>query len=142
MKERIIKNDPNYTSQDSPKFLLYSGHDDTLTQMQIFLNKHFNINKEWVPYASNQIFELRKYGNIFYVEIYYNDKLKLNMTFNEFSGAIKNKIMNEEEIYKKCYSFRYSFHFYRICGLLMIFLFIFILYIIIKIFFIYKEKYY
>jgi hypothetical protein len=90
MKQRINKNDPNYISPESPKFLLYSGHDDTLTQMQIFLNKHFNINKEWVPYASNQIFELRKYGNIFYVEVYYNNRLKMNITFEQFEKVINN----------------------------------------------------
>ena len=43
MKEKIEKNNPNYISPESPKFLLYSAHDDTLTQMQIFLNKHFII---------------------------------------------------------------------------------------------------
>ena len=103
MRQRINKNDPNYISPESPKFLLYSGHDDTLTQMQIFLNKHFNINKEWVPYASNQIFELRKYGNIFYVEIYYNDRLKMNITFEQFYDIVNKNIMSLNEINEKCY---------------------------------------
>ena len=111
MKQRIIKNDPNYTSQDSPKFLLYSGHDDTLTQMQIFLNKHFNINKEWVPFASNQIFELRKYGNKFFVEVYYNDRLKMNITFDEFSSIVKKNILSLDEINNKCYGIKHSNHF-------------------------------
>ena len=111
MKERITRNDPNYTSQDSPKFLLYSGHDDTLTQMQIFLNKHFNINKEWVPFASNQIFELRKYGNNFFVEVYYNDRLKMNITFDEFSSIVKKNILSLDEINNKCYGIKHSNHF-------------------------------
>lgn len=111
MKVKIEKNDPNYISPDSPKLLLYSGHDDTLTQMQIFLNKHFNMEKEWVPFASNQIFELRKYGNVFYVEIYYNNKLKMNITFEQFSDIISNNILNEDEINKKCYTIRYSSYF-------------------------------
>ena len=108
MKQRINKNDPNYISPESPKFLLYSGHDDTLTQMQIFLNKHFNINKEWVPYASNQIFELRKYGNIFHIEVYYNDRLKMNITFEEFYDIVNKNIMSLSEINEKCYGIKNS----------------------------------
>ena len=108
MKQRINKNDPNYISPESPKFLLYSGHDDTLTQMQIFLNKHFNINKEWVPYASNQIFELRKYGNIFHIEVYYNDRLKMNITFEEFYDIVNKNIMSLNEINEKCYGIKNS----------------------------------
>jgi hypothetical protein len=118
MKDRINNGTQKYSNYKSPKLLLYSGHDDTLTQMQIFINRAFNIEYEWVPYASTQLFELRKYGNIFYVEIYYNDKLKLNLTYNAFNNIISNKIMKEEEVYKKCYNFRHSFYFYRIYGLL------------------------
>ena len=130
MKERINKNDPNYISPESPKFLLYSGHDDTLTQMQIFLNKHFNINKEWVPFASNQIFELRKYGNIFYVEVYYNDRLKMNITFEQFSNIVKNNILSLNKINRICYGIKNSWIYSKIlflCLILMIFVALFIL---------------
>jgi len=129
MKTKIEKNNPNYMSPDSPKFLLYSAHDDTLTQMQIFLNKHFNIAKEWVPFASNQIFELRKYGNIFYVEVYYNDRLKMNITFNEFEEVINKNILSEDEINRKCYGLRNSKYFSIIlilCFILIISLIAFI----------------
>jgi len=129
MKEKIEKNNPNYISPESPKFLLYSAHDDTLTQMQIFLNKHFEINKEWVPFASNQIFELRKYGNVFYVEVYYNDKLKMNITFDQFSDIVSKNIISIDEINKKCYGLRHSDYYSKfliLCSILIICLIVFI----------------
>ena len=130
MKRKIEKNNPNYISPDSPKFLLYSAHDDTLTQMQIFLNQHFDIAKEWVPFASNQIFELRKYGNLFYVEVYYNDRLKMNITFNQFEEIINKNILSEEEINRKCYGLRNSNYFLVVlilCFILIISIIIFII---------------
>ena len=120
MKIKKEKNDPNFFNKDLPKFLLYSGHDDTLTQMQIFLNKHFDINKEWVPFASNQIFELRKYGDIFYIEIYYNDKLKMNITFDQFYNIVNKNIISENEINEKCYGIRNSIYFSKFLMLLLI----------------------
>ena len=120
MKIKKEKNDPNFINKDLPKFLLYSGHDDTLTQMQIFLNKHFDINKEWVPFASNQIFELRKYGDIFYIEIYYNDKLKMNITFDQFYNIVNKNIISENEINEKCYGIRNSIYFSKFLMLLLI----------------------
>ena len=137
MKQRINKNDPNYISPESPKFLLYSGHDDTLTQMQIFLNKHFNINKEWVPYASNQIFELRKYGNIFHIEVYYNDRLKMNITYEEFKKGIELNVMSDKEIYNICYKFEKDLKIYLIIIFLII---IIVILLIVFIFIIMKVR--
>ena len=133
MKTRIEKNDQNYTSPDYPKFLLYSGHDDTLTQMQIFLNKHFNVNKEWVPFASNQIFELRKYGKIFYIEIYYNNRLKMNITFEQFEDIVSKNIYSESEINKKCYGLRNSNYYSKFLALFIILMINIISFIILNI---------
>ena len=133
MKTKIEKNNPNYMSPDSPKFLLYSAHDDTLTQMQIFLNKFFDIKKEWVPFASNQIFELRKYGDKFYVEVYYNNRLKMNITFDQFEDVIKKNIITEEEINNKCYGLRNSNYFPTILILCFILIISFISFICLNI---------
>ncbi len=124
-----IDKEPSYIDYDSPKFVLYSGHDDTLTQMQLFLNRFFNINTEWVPFASTQIYELRKYGNDFYVELYYNDKLKMNITFQQFSKQIKNSVMSDEEINDICYGFRHSPYFLKISILFLSFISLFIIYL-------------
>ena len=140
MQSRIDKKDQKYIGYDSPKFVLYSGHDDTLTQMQLFLNKFFNINTEWVPFASTQIFELRKYGNLFYVELYYNNKLKMNVTFKDFSDNIKKSVMSNEEINEKCYGFRRSLYFHRTVILCLILIFLCIVYINTKIYYCCYEK--
>ena len=132
MESRIKLNNQNYLSYESPKFVLYSGHDDTLTQMQLFLHKFFNINLEWIPFASNQIYEIRKYQNEFYIEVYYNEKLKMNITFNKFSEIINNSIMSEEEINQKCYGNTRSPYFLRILLLCLLLLILVISYILTK----------
>ena len=139
MKDRINKGNQKYINYTSPKFLLYSGHDDTLSQMQMFLKKCFNIEYEWTPFASSQLFELRKYGNIFYVEIYYNDRLKLNITFKEFDDKIKKNIMNEKDIYNKCYGFKNSSYFLISIWLIIISILLFITFFSIKIYIYFEE---
>jgi len=135
MESRIKLNDRNYLSYESPKFVLYSGHDDTLTQMQLFLHKFFNINLEWIPFASNQIYEIRKYGNVFYIEVYYNEKLKMNITFDQFSEIINKSIMSEEEINQKCYGKTRSPYFMRILILCSLFLILAISHILTKLYY-------
>ena len=139
MKDRIDNGKQDYINYNSPKFLLYSGHDDTLTQMQMILKICFNIEYEWIPYSSTQLFELRKYGNNFYVEIFYNDRLKLNITFKQFNDEINKIIMNEKEIYKKCYRFKNKSYFYGFLWLIIIFILLFIFYTSILLYF-YCEK--
>ena len=140
MKIKIEKNDPNFMTKDFPKFLLYSAHDDTLTQMQIFLNINFDIGKEWVPFASNQIFELRKYGNIFYVEVYYNNRLKMNITFEQFEEVINNNIFNEDEINNKCYGLRNSDYFFIFLALLFILIIMLIIFIFLNVWIYFKSE--
>ena len=135
MESRIKLNDQNYLSYESPKFVLYSGHDDTLTQMQLFLHKFFNVNLEWIPFASNQIYEIRKYGNVFYIEVYYNERLKMNITFNQFSEIINKSIMSEEEINQKCYGNTRSPYFLRILILCILLLILVISYILTKLYY-------
>ena len=139
MKDRINKGNQKYLNYTSPKYLLYSGHDDTLSQMQMFLKKCFNIEYEWIPFASTQLYELRKYGNIFYVEIYYNDRLKLNITFKEFVNIIDKNIMREKEIYNKCYGFKNSSYFLITIWLIIINILLLIAYISIKIYIYFEE---
>ena len=133
MKERVEINDQNYISPKSPKMVFYSGHDDTLTQLQLFLNKYFKINTEWVPYASNQIFELRKYGDTFYVELYYNDRLKMNITFNQFSKRINQYTLPNFHINYLCYGFRNTIYYNKIFILYILLIILLFFYIATKI---------
>jgi len=103
MDIRIAKNN-NYSSDyDEPKLVLYSGHDSSLSEMQHFLKTGFNIDFEYTEYASTQTFELRKYGDLFYVEVYYNDRLKMNITYEEFKQHITKIAMSDEKIFNLCY---------------------------------------
>lgn len=103
MEIRINKNN-NYTADyEEPKFVLFSGHDSTLFEMQHFLKNAFNIEFEYTEFASTQLFEIRKYGDQFYVEVYYNDRLKMNITYEEFKKGIENNVMSDKAIYDICY---------------------------------------
>ena len=102
--ELRMKKSNNYESEYSkPKFVLFSGHDSTLFEMQYFLNEIFDIGLQYNDFSSTQLFEVRKYNNIFYVEIYYNDKLKLNITYNEFKHEVEKNIIDDKIIYNLCY---------------------------------------
>ena len=102
MKVRADKNNNFACDYEEPKFVIYSGHDSTLFQMQTFLKECFNIQVEKTEFASTQLMELRKYGKKYYVEIYYNDKLKMNITLPEFEKQIKKNIFSESKINSLC----------------------------------------
>ena len=103
MQVRADQNNNFAAKYSEPKLVLYSGHDSTLFEIQSLLKKAFNIEYEYTPFASTQLFELRKYGDLFYVEIYYNDRLKMNITFEEFKNRIESIIMSDKDIYNICY---------------------------------------
>ena len=110
MQVRADQNNNFASKYSEPKFVLYSGHDSTLYEMQSCLNKSFNINFENVDFAAEQLIELRKYSNTFYVEIYYNDKLKLNITFEEFKSSIGSILVNDKDVYNICYKTKEDFY--------------------------------
>ena len=73
------------------KMIMLSGHDSTIFPLLNFFNGLNIINRTEHPYyAYNIVFELRKYKNEFYLEIYYNDYLKYNQTLNKFMNTLKN----------------------------------------------------
>ena len=104
MKSRSYINNNFKTNYNEPKLVIYSAHDSNLFQMQAFLKICFNIEVEKTEFASTQLMELRKYGNEFYVEIYYNDKLKMNITLKEFEQRINENVLSEKEINHLCYN--------------------------------------
>ena len=103
MELRMEKSNNFESEYSKPKFVLYSGHDSTLFEMQFFLNEIFDIGLQYNDFASTQLFEVRKYNNLFYVEIYYNDKLKLNITYDEFKHEVEKNIIDDKFIYNLCY---------------------------------------
>lgn len=103
MEIRIEKNNNFASDNNEPKLVLFSGHDSTLFEIQHFLKEAFNIDFEYTIFGSTQLFEIRKYGDLFYVELYYNDRLKMNITYNEFKNRIEKIIISDKDIYKICY---------------------------------------
>jgi hypothetical protein len=127
MSLRADKNNNFASEYSEPKFVLYSGHDSTLFEIQHILRKSFDVEYEFPVFASTQLFELRKYGDIFYIEIYYDDRLKLNITYDEFKTRITKVLMDEKDIYNICYSKKGKSYYLKI----FLFLIIIILLVII-----------
>ena len=72
------------------KMFMIGGHDSTVAPLMNFLNGLKIVKRtEYPHFAYNIIFELRKYNNEYYIEIYYNDILKYNKTMNEFRNTLE-----------------------------------------------------
>ena len=106
--------DADNNSQKSPKLLIYSAHDLTLTKQELFMyqtleNKYDE--KHTVPtYASQMAFEVsrkddgntnRKYSD-YTVNYYFNDDLKLSMKVDEFINKMEPNIWSDEKIDQFC----------------------------------------
>ena len=77
------------------KMIMFGGHETTVDRFMDFLDGLKIIPRTHYPhYACNIIIELRKYDNIFYLEFYYNDILKLNITYESFRQKINNTKYN------------------------------------------------
>ena len=127
MELRMEKSNNFESEYSKPKFVLYSGHDSTLFEMQFFLNEIFDIGLQYNDFASTQLFEVRKYNNLFYVEIYYNDKLKLNITYDEFKHEVEKNIIDDKFIYNLCYRTKNEIYIFNLKILLFSFNIILIL---------------
>ena len=124
MKQRInddIKEDissTNFSDYSSPKMLILSGHDTTLTAQELFFIKFFNYELEsyiFPTFASQTAFEIARKEvddnsrkNLKYSDYtlchYFNDKLVFNMTFDTFLEKIgKINLWNSDNINKFCY---------------------------------------
>ena len=88
--------DADINSKKSPKFLIFSAHDTTITQQELFILQSLGLNIEdyyrFPTYASQMAFEIsrkdddnknRKYSD-YLMNYYFNDELILNMTADEF----------------------------------------------------------
>ena len=131
MEVRADQNNNFASLYTEPKFVLYSGHDSTLFEYQKIFKKYFNIEFEFTDFSATQLIELRQYRDIYYIEVYYNDRLKMNITYDEFKNRISKIIMKERDIYKKCY--RKKGEFYLLFAKYMMIVTIIILFVVIYI---------
>ena len=73
------------------KMVMLGGHDITVDQFMNFLSGLKIIPRTHYPhYACNIVGELRKYGDEFFLEFYYNDILKFNDTLEVFQSILEN----------------------------------------------------
>jgi len=73
------------------KMIMIGGHDVTVGPFMDFLSGLKIIPRTHFPhFACNIVMELRKYGQDFYLEFYYNDILKYNNTLEIFKSILDN----------------------------------------------------
>ena len=107
---------PPGPSPHSPKMIIISGHDTTLSIQQIFLINSFGLSLDdyyrFPTFASQITFEItrnddekinRTYSDYF-VNYYFNDELLLNVNAEEFFNKVEPNIWNEEKINSFCFS--------------------------------------
>ena len=81
---------------------MIGGHEKSVYILMDFFDGMKIINRTEYPfYAFNIILELRKYNNIFYIEIYYNDFLKYNETLEKFKDILIRSKYNNTNNYCK-----------------------------------------
>ncbi len=109
--EDIGKN--NSSNAKSPKMLIISGHDNTVSRQQLFLI--FALGKSMAffrnpTFASQMAFEIWKYDDNkkngdysdYFINYYFNDELLLNMSVDKFLGFIEQKLLSEDQINNIC----------------------------------------
>ena len=128
--EKRVKLKNNIIKNGSPKFLIFSGHDNTLAEMQDFLNAALgNFNYTSPTFASNLFFEVVNVNNSkFIVNIIFNDKLIMNVDYYLFKEKVEKLIMSEDEIIKFCYGIIYYSKYYFVFIFLDLVIFVLILF--------------
>ena len=90
--QHIFQYMDNYINGRSKiRMMMIGGHDVTVAPFMGFLSGLNIIPRTHFPhYACNVVMELRKYGQDFYLEFYYNDVLKYNNTLEIFKSILNN----------------------------------------------------
>ena len=90
--QHIFQYMDNYINGRSKiRMMMIGGHDVTVAPFMDFLSGLNIIPRTHYPhYACNVVMELRKYGQDFYLEFYYNDVLKYNNTLEIFKSILNN----------------------------------------------------
>ena len=85
------------------KMIIDLGHDVTVNNFHIFMNKAFNANYTYCNFGCNIYFELYKIKNDEYIIKYYdNDSLMLNIDYYKFKKKIMKIIWNDKDIDNFC----------------------------------------
>ena len=106
-KENI---DKNLNKFSNPKFIMISGHDTTISGLEIFINYTFNKSYKYIrpTFASNLFFEVYKINNstssFKEYEVHYiiNDILVDKFNLYDFIYNIEKKLWNKKKISDFC----------------------------------------
>ena len=90
--QHIFQYMDNYINGRSKiRMMMIGGHDVTVSPLMDFLSGLKIIPRTHFPhFACNVVIELRKYGEDFYLEFYYNDVFKYNNTLDNFKSILDN----------------------------------------------------
>ena len=119
MKERInadIKKENignKFEDYSRPKMMMISGHDSTLSCFEMFLMEALGYDKSFYIYpkfAAQIAFEITtkdddrdgKTFNDYFINYYFNDELKFNITVQEFINKITPHIWTDKQINDFC----------------------------------------
>lgn len=143
----------NVSDYSRPKMVIVSAHDTTLSAIEMFFIRFFGIEfekYEFPKFTSQIIFEITRDDDIYgkkltysdyKVSYYFNDKLLLNKTFDEFVKIIEREIWNDDQINRFCFGERVPINKEKfetnliiiiIMGLIVLILIIAIIYLVIK----------
>ena len=90
--QHIFQYMDNYINGRSKiRMMMIGGHNVIIASLMDFLSRLNIIPRTHYPhFAFNVVIELRKYGQDFYLEFYYNDILKYNNTLEKFKSILDN----------------------------------------------------
>ena len=102
-----------FLGYQSPKLVMYSAHDTTMSAIQNYLKAVFNTSElYYTPFASSIFFELSRKDNFtdftkltlddYSVSVTYNDIPLLNMPYAQFRNNVSNKSLSEKQIADFC----------------------------------------
>ena len=112
MDERIEldkKGESNNIINGSPKYTIWSGHDSSISAIQMFMTYIFGTKWSFPIFSSTVLFELHKNDNVsdlnenMYELIYYvNDEILLKIDYFKFKNKIKENLWEQENIDNFC----------------------------------------
>lgn len=87
------------------RYIVYSVDENTLGGFEGFVNKIFNTSIEYAEFAESRAFELyydSQLNDYFVRYIKGNNKIKMNMTYNDFRNVVYNKTWTFWNVTKYC----------------------------------------
>ena len=88
----------------SPRFTIWSGHDSSIANFEMFMKINFNTKWIFPGFSTTVLFELHKNEekNIYEIKYFVNDEMLLNINYDDFKRKVLDIIWNEEKIEKFC----------------------------------------